>query len=142
MRLLFASKLLTDDSITLRELDIFGETCVMCVSKPRAAGAPRPRVDPVAVPPAVPVLGAEEEKLPAAGGANVVPVKEATQAVPPVGGGAAKEGGGAAARQAAEAGAAPAQHEEMIAMSLKTLRGTSTHLEVPAHATFGHIKHK
>jgi hypothetical protein len=30
----------------------------------------------------------------------------------------------------------------MIALSLKTLRGTSTLIEVPAHATFGHIKHQ
>ncbi len=116
MMLLYAGKLLTDDSITLRELDIFGGTCVTCVSKKRAPGAPRTRVpavaDPAAAPPTVPFLVAEEEELAAAGGANVVPVEEAAQAVPPVGGGAAKEGGGAAARQAADAGAAPAQHEE------------------------------
>ena len=74
------------------------------------------------------------------GPAEAAPV--VAQAAPELPVAAAAEAAAAAAAAAAPAAPVEPEHEEMIALSLKTLRGTSTLIEVPAHATFGHIKHQ
>ncbi len=168
IRVLYANRLLTDDAVTLRELNLFSDTCIMCVSMPRlpngSGGAPKATA-PAAVsaavagdvsgaaavemPLAVPVPGGDGGDAAGGGalpapvvpGAATVPLAAATAAVAA----AAAVATAAAATVAAAAnvgGGAEAVAEETVALSVKTLRGTCARIEVPANASFGHIKYR
>ena len=118
-------KLLSDDSVTLAELDIFGETCIMCVSnpKPQAAGAPSTGAPAKADQPEPKEVteDPEPDANPAPANGERVPADDNGGG----GGGAAKNGVPAPANEddVESKNDSGADEEEMVTLSLKTLRG-------------------
>eukprot|EP00591_Stephanopyxis_turris_P017115 CAMPEP_0195539254 /NCGR_PEP_ID=MMETSP0794_2-20130614/49960_1 /TAXON_ID=515487 /ORGANISM="Stephanopyxis turris, Strain CCMP 815" /LENGTH=365 /DNA_ID=CAMNT_0040673279 /DNA_START=87 /DNA_END=1184 /DNA_ORIENTATION=- len=145
--LLFGSRLMADDTKRLSDLEVFDDTCVMCVPGrcPAKGAAPKGAAPKGAAPKgaapkdAAPKDAAPmEEQVPAPAPAPA-PAKapaagEAKAAAQPKG-----EGGGGAKH---DAGAKEDDVDTMLPLQIKTLSGVSSSIEVPVHANFGHIKHK
>ena len=133
--LLFGSRLMADDTKRLSDLEVFDDTCVMCVPgrRPAKGAAPKDAApkdagpkDAAPMEEQVPARAPAPAPAPAAG--------EAKAAAQPKG-----EGGGGAKH---DAGAKEDDVDTMLPLQIKTLSGVSSSIEVPVHANFGHIKHK
>ena len=81
-KLLFGGRLLVDDTQTLSDLDIFGETCIMCVSQPRPVAAGPEGGGGAAAAPAEPAAAAAAEPDDAVRGAGAEPVEPVAVPVP------------------------------------------------------------